>query len=259
MTAPKRVADGKDASGLNIPDLMHELAPFEPLFGPVGGLKKLGGKWLPERMHRILANHDFVSAVRRIANHLTVRSTEQRASALLAFLAVLATLERGSYRKAWAKLWVKGTCKSWKALKDFPKKLEGMAEELERLNASYFFAPEHCGKADFVKQNLYKLPEVVQERLYELPESMRLYAEALEVQIETVPGLTAHFFPRGPLAPLDGAFQLSRFLKVLTGRYHDKEAAELLNAAAIALGKEPHWDALKIAQARSRRKKKSKS
>jgi len=56
----------------------------------------------------------------------------------------------------------------------------------------------------------------------------------------------------------DPLLRLSEVAEMATGKWHDREVADLLNAAALALDKESQFDAMTIAQARSRRKKKPK-
>jgi hypothetical protein len=46
-------------------------------------------------------------------------------------------------------------------------------------------------------------------------------------------------------------------MKFLTGTYHDQEVSELLNTVANALCEEKQFDAIDIAQARSRRRRRT--
>jgi hypothetical protein len=64
-------------------------------------------------------------------------------------------------------------------------------------------------------------------------------------------------------APLDGRGLRSKSLArvsatvwLFTGKYHDREVADLLNAAALALGQKADFDAPEFAKARLRHKSK---
>jgi hypothetical protein len=84
----------------------------------------------------------------------------------------------------------------------------------------------------------------------QLPVLMKIYAQALRERNAAVSAAT----PRSGSS--EGLFQLSETMKFLSGTYHDQEVSELLNATAIALGENREFDALAIAQVRSRFKKK---
>lgn len=221
----------------------------EPPPGQPETLEEQARKWLHGRMNRVLADRDFARAVREIAKSLKLPFPERALSLFLAFLAVHVMAGRGAHRKGWEVLWAAGAGKTWKALKEFPGRLRGMADEVERLNASPFFAP-----AQYVNAKTLKA-EIVKKRFYQLPGIMRVYAAALEAHIERVP----QAFPPRPRGHPPALFDLSEAVKVVTGRYCDRQVADLLNASASALGEEKQFDALSIAQARSRRRKKAKT
>lgn len=110
-----------------------------------------------------------------------------------------------------------------------------MADTIKSLNKDFFGISEAC--VNPLLDNFYGLPTVLQS-----------YAETLGRQMARIPNA----FP----APRRGkrVSELSSFTVMVTGRFRDKEVAELLNGAASALDKEQqaHFDALTIAQARSR-------
>jgi hypothetical protein len=144
-----------------------------------------------------------------------------------------AILERG---------WASKTGKAWKALRDFPRQLENMAEEVARINRGdpLFFA-RRC-RNDLERRDLETLRRICRQ----LPDMMRSYAAALRERNTAV--TTA--------SPRNGRFvallSLSGVVNTLTGAYHDKDIAALLDAAATALGEKAQFDALSIAQTRYR-------
>jgi hypothetical protein len=177
-------------------------------------------------------------------------------SPLLVSLAILAVSPHRMNRASWETLWTYTTGKtskerkSWKALKDFPGRIEGMAHEIELVNGSKFFAP-----ATFVNA---KTPQaqIVRRRFEKLPGIMRLYAKGLRQQIQRVPVLSAKAIPPIQRGGDDTLVSVSSVIKIITGKWLDKQGAALLNAAAVALGVERQFDALTITQARFRWKKK---
>jgi hypothetical protein len=180
------------------------------------------------------------------------------AGPLTAFVC-LAVSPRGQYRRSWEKLWTLETGKTWKALKDFPRRLENMADEVERVNSSFFFSPAQIANAKTLKA------EFARKHFNQLPGILHVYAAALEAHIERTPDLTARIFPQSPGGgPSQWVLLLSYTVKQATGKWRDREVAELLNAGARVLGEvrpeqEDRFDALTIAQARARFKKKPKT
>ena len=213
--------------------------------------------WLVEKMICLQKNADFERAVRTITDcqREVTREvkgfTEVIANLLATFACLAVCCNRGAQRKAWEKVWPMDTGKTWKALREFPGRLQGMAKEVEQVIASPIFAA-----ATFTKEKTV-MGEMVRKHLHLLPGTMRLCAMALEAYIVRVPDLTAEAFsaPRGGNEAL---LKLSEVAEMATGKWHDREVAEVLNAAARALGKEREFDALTIAQARSRRRKMKK-
>jgi hypothetical protein len=142
------------------------------------------------------------------------------------------------------RVWASKTGKPWKTLKDFPRQLEEMAEEVKRINRGdrLFFARRRHNDLDRREQ------QILGRNCRQLPDMMRSYAAALKERNAAVATAT----PRG------GRFvairNLSEVVKLLTGTDHDKEVAHLLTVAARALREEYRFDALSIAQVRYRRK-----
>ena len=148
-----------------------------------------------------------------------------------------ATLER---------TWASKTGKTWKALRVFPERLREMADEVERINAGdpMFFARTRHWNVDRYESG--KLRDACEQ----LPELMRSYAKALtdcnEFRVRVTP-------VSGRLKAL---LALSELVKYFTGAYRDKQVSELLNTAANVFEERVQFDALRIAQARSRDRKK---
>ena len=97
---------------------------------------------------------------------------------------------------------------------------------------------------------------LVRKRLGVLPGIMRVYAAGLEAHIARVPGLTAKRYPASRDGQAQWLLLLSYVVKVITGKWMDKEVADLLNATAIILEERREFDAQTVTQLRSRRKKK---
>ena len=143
--------------------------------------------------------------------------------------------------KSREEIWLQGTGESWKVLTGFPKRLEGMADEIENLNRNFFRIPEACVNPTLVN-------------LLEVPIVLRSYAEALRYRTTRI----QKAFPRASRSK-----QLSRIcnlIKETTGK-RDEEIAKLLGDAAKAMGYEdmPGFDALQLAQARYRQTKRRKT
>lgn len=138
--------------------------------------------------------------------------------------------QRRTKRISLEESWAAKTGKTWKALREFPKRIEGMASEIERMNANPFF------------------------RLEGLPTVMRREAEHLEERLRTLPNLHAEAFPR--VSPLDG---LRGLVESWTGQPHAELVAELHHAANAALGaQERQFSEAAVYQARYRAKKRQR-
>jgi hypothetical protein len=200
--------------------------------------------------NRIRTNARFARALKAITDCQKQWMVESDLAGLLAIFAFLAVSpNRRGYRKLREKVWPPETGKTWKVLKGFPDRLRKMAKEVERLNVSVFFAPATHLTA--------KTPqaEVVRRRFEGLPGCLRVYAEYVRRCMERLPAELQAALSWAPKKPLSLLF-LSTMVKAATGKWYDREVAELLNAAAIALDEKGQFDYLTIAQARYRWKKK---
>jgi hypothetical protein len=243
MKATKR----RDSPSSEVPGLVPENRDAGRVQAPSFDQDAMRYIW--ERIDHLEASSRFGKACKAIARLQRDPYQGFDYSFLLAYLACRGVSRQRMSRKTWQKVWTVGTGKTWKSLKDFPKRLRGLADEVERINSSSFFAPR-----EYVNRKTVKAT-IVRGRLSELPGVLRLYATALEQHLCRVPDLIAQSFPPPPRGHSTSIFDLAEFVKGLTGRPHDKEVTELLNAAGEALGEKCDLDALDLAQARSRRKK----
>ena len=190
-------------------------------------------------MDNLLRDHEVrkaLDAVEKAAGHKD-REIKDREIVVWAAVAV----QKPRRRVDWKKLWASGTGKSWKALKEFPERIRKMAAELKTSLCDDVFGQKDA------------------RQFWDLPPSLCDYADWLESQIEKIPVM-------GNRAPRRGTSQwkghLSDRVKALTGRFHDKEVAELLNAVDLALHGEGNGDrgidAQTLADARSRHKKRKR-
>lgn len=181
----------------------------------------------------VQANPDFAKAYQAIAKHQQGQAKGQDLSDSFAVRACLAVLPVPHSRRWREEIWLKATGKSWKALTEFPRRLQKMAGEIESLNANFFSIPVACDNPTLV--NFCQLPTV-----------LRSYAEVLSHRTMRI--------PKGFLSPSRSRrlVELSHFARAMTGRYCDREIADLLNATAIAMGcvNLAGIDALDLAQAR---------
>jgi len=155
-------------------------------------------------------------------------------------------------RKTWEKLWAGGTNKTWKALKDFPKRLRGMADEVKQVSTGTLFDFEVM---PWITEGTVGA-QVFKQRLQQLPGILNLYAASLENMTKRLPTV---FLKHAGVPSRKGrnsqcVLVLSQLVEALTGRFCDQEVASLLNAAACALGESFKIDALDLAQARYRRR-----
>lgn len=209
-------------------------------------------KWLIERVNRARQCQRFENALATITQNQS-EQVRRRGMDLTGSLAAFACLEvskkRGGGKKSFEKLGELGTGKTWKALTEFPERVRRMAREIGQINASPLFAPPIFANADNLKA------QRAREYFKMLPDIMLVYAGGLEAHIKRVPGFLEKSLRRSSGGPSQWLLLLSYTVRVTTDKWRDKEVAELLNATAIALGEKREFDALTIAQARSRFKK----
>jgi hypothetical protein len=233
--------------------------PAPPAQREEQGPEAHAARWLIEREGRVRQSPRFERALKAITDCQKEWPRGGDLAGPLAKFACLAVSPNRLRRSSREKLWSLETGKTWKALKDFPKRLRYMADEVKRVNASLFFSPAQIANAKTLKA------EIVRRRFNQLPGIMHVFAAALEAHIARVPDLTARSFPQSSGGGhSQWVLLLSYTVKLATGKWRDREVAELLNVAARALGEvrpqeEDRFDPLTIAQARSRFKKKPKT
>jgi hypothetical protein len=211
-------------------------------------------QWLQERLSRLGGNGEFRRALQVFRDMPKAHQWSgwtgvvNKSFPQLACLAV----KHDPTRETWNRLYAHGTGKTWKALTEFPRQLRQTAADVERLNRSFSFNPEL-----FLKQE--KLAgRVLLSRCKRLPAMLHFYATIIEQHVKWLPAITREVYP-GAKGFSQCVFFLSGLVKVMTGKFHDREVAGLLTAAALALGESREFDALDLAQARSRRRKKAKT
>jgi hypothetical protein len=147
------------------------------------------------------------------------------------------------------KVWAYGTGKTWKSLNDFPARLRRMAEEVKQVQAGPHFGPDSMinGESPLAKD--------IKRRIRELPLDLGVYATHIELIVKNLPkiNMSGRSLKRKFHEPWTS--QLMEMVRVLTTRYCDREVAELLNSAAIALNEEFAVEPFALAQARRERKK----
>jgi hypothetical protein len=215
--------------------------------------------WLCKRMDRLKKSTEYVRALKKITDRAKVWymefSRERNMPDFFAYLVCAAVTRKRGKRKVWESMWTHQTGKTWRALEEFPARIIKMADEVEQLNKSHFFAPTsyinaRTGEAESVRRRFGQLPGI-----------MHLYADCLRQHIARLPRLTSEVYPSSPQGhPIETA-SLSLFVKCFTGAYLDREVADLLNAASRALGEasesdtEDRFNEFIIAKLRSRRMK----
>jgi hypothetical protein len=117
-----------------------------------------------------------------------------------------------------------------------------MADEIESLNTKFFGVSEACENPTLA--GFHRLPTI-----------LRSYANTLNRRAKGIPKA----FP--PPTRWRWCFRVSDSTNWATGRFRDEEVAKILNDAATAMGYEnmPGFDALQLAQARYRQKKRGKN
>jgi len=151
----------------------------------------------------------------------------------------------GASRDEWEKFWTCDTGKTWKALREFPDRLRRMAEEVEHVNRDRYF-------------NL--LAQKSDSMIAALPATLRACADCYDRLIRELPARTRAFYSHPSHEHPLWVGELSKIVKAITGRYCDREVAELLNAADLVLNPDKEnidkgWDSQTLADLRFRRKR----
>lgn len=217
-------------------------------------LRGRAAKWLVENVNRARRSPQFENALGAITRCITPEFREHGmdlAGTLASFACIEFSKKHGGGKRSLEEMWALGTGKTWKALCEFPERLRRIAKEMNQINETAFFAPAVYVNAKTIQA------EIARKRFEQLPVTVNLYATALEMHTARIPKQWTKMIPPAPRGPSWPVPTLSYTVRVVTGKWHDKEIAELLNAGALALDVKG-WngvDALNIAQARSRWKK----
>jgi hypothetical protein len=204
-------------------------------------------EWIRKKVDQLLRDPEFL----RRLNAITALQDKRRyAFDLSRELTTYACTAVSSHQGRPAFLnhyWARGTGKTWKSLAEFPNRLQRLADEVKCINkADRLFYARRRGR-DLSRFELQRL----EQECIQLPTMLRVYAEALRERNATVTTAT----PRSGSS--EGLFQLSSLVRFLSGAYHDQQLAELLNTVAHVLGEQKQFDAISVAQARSRHRKRT--
>jgi hypothetical protein len=194
----------------------------------------------------------FCDAMEVLKAYQAEPTQKEAFGAMLPYFACLAVPRKGgAKRKTMEKIWASKTGKTWKALKEFPARLGGIADEVEKINKSDLASPLIWMREDEPKARIAK------DHFQRLPGVLRFYAAFLRMLlVEKVPATWERHFPSAPRGHSHSIFHLSQLIKASTGRFHDREVCDLLDAAACALGVDYQFDPTLLAQARSRHARK---
>lgn len=205
-------------------------------------------EWIRKAVERVLINEEVrtkLNAIQRLQDKRLIDFDLSRELTTWACMAFSPHQGRPAFLDEY---WARGTGKTWKVLKEFPERLERIADEVERFNGAdpHFFA-RRKGSNDLSRSALVRL----QKNCMQLPTMIRDYAKALRERNAAVAAAT----PRSGSS--NALIQLTETVKFMTGNYHDREVSEFLNTVADMLDGSKQFDAISIAQVRSRRKKKT--
>lgn len=202
-------------------------------------------EWFRNRVDKLLTCPEVLDSLKALTGLRDERRCGFDLSRELTTYACMAVSPHQGRPEFLNRYWARGTGKTWKALAEFPNRLEKIADDVQTINKAdpHFYARRRGN--DLSRFELLRL----QENCMQLPLMIRDYAKALSERNAAVAAAT----PRSGRS--NGLFQLTEIVKFLTGSYHDQEVSELLNAVANALGEEKEFDAIDVAQARSRRRR----
>jgi hypothetical protein len=228
------------------------------LSGPVPGsfcLKPAISPRMREQIGRLEQNQEYSQARRAILGRVTQPAwrvaldggpAEPDPSLLTTLACAVVFSDRLSRKESLDAMAVEETGKTWKALREFPDRIEGIARAMEKVNAGDLFAPEKQINAEATDAERFR------RCFRDLPNMLRLWAKALKERMKHIRRLdSAVFGDSNPRA------YLQFLIKESTGKPNDQLVANLLNAAAGALGKSYGLDATSLAKARFRRRKSS--
>jgi hypothetical protein len=170
----------------------------------------------------------------------------------LTFFACATIIPSNTSVKLMREVWASMAGKSYKELTSLPRRIEGIAQEIETINQNSLLAPGN----QINKNSSYA--KVARHTIQDLPHVMRVWARALQERFRVMEREARTVFPRH-WKPID---YLQWTIEEGTGRPHDRLVAELLNATDDVLNpakegeqKNPKFNELMLAQQRARRRK----
>lgn len=213
-----------------------------------------------DQQSRLIANNGFSRALAKILNLAQQGHTpaEEGREALLVFVPLAVQRTKPARREDWERTWARDTGKTWKQLTEFSDRLRRIAQEIRGLSRSYCFDPKRAFRPNPL------LPDNTQwafakRQFDKLPTFLEVYACWLEAQVKGISARMKYFYRRAPRRHSGFIHFVSDQVKLMTGNFHDREVADLLNAADRALnpghqGTEDRFDEQTIALLRSRQK-----
>lgn len=222
-----------------------------------------GSNPFQDRQSRLIANDGFSRALAKILNLARKGHTPaaEGREALLVFVPLAVQRMKPARREDWERTWARDTGKTWKQLTEFSDRVRRIAEEIKGLSGSHYFDRKRA----ITEKSL--LPDSTHwefaKRHFELlPMFLEGYACWLEEQVKAISALMKHFYRRAPRKHSGFIRFVSDQVKLMTGKFHDREVADLLNAADRALnpghqGTEDRFDEQTIALLRSRQKRRA--
>lgn len=214
---------------------------------------------------RLKADSECCLALKRILQLARKDYSVARSEEHLVFFVSLAvrnrkrTGERTRFtrKESFERTFAQFTGKTWKQLAEFPNRLRRIAAEVEHLSGSPSFDP-----AQTITSEL-PLAIYAKREFPILPTTLENYANWLEAHVSATSRFIKRFCPQGPQGRYSGfILNVSEEVKLLTGRVCDRQVADLLNAADLALNPDDpdsgtRYDEQGIALLRSRKKRKT--
>lgn len=231
---------------------LYGLGPSSPRSEPSPIIQEEAKKTVRGWVALVNSDRKFCKALDVLKAHQPEPIVKELLGSWLPVLACLAVPRKGGGgKKTLQKIWASESGKTWKALREFPARLRGVADEVERINESDFLSPSTWIRDDETKAR------IVKSHFLRLPGILRVYAAYLhKLLVEKMPATWGRHFPSGPRGHSQSLFYLSHLVKACTGRFHDKDVCDLLDAAACVLGVNYQFDPTLLAQARGRRARK---
>ena len=226
------------------------------LSGPIPGsfgLQPAISQEMREQIARLEQNPKYAEARRDILDRVTQPGwrvaldgslTHPDPSLLTTLACAVVFSDRLTRKESLGGVSIEETGKTWKALREFPERIESVAGEIERVNAGGLFAPEK--QIDTENEQA----ESFRQGFRELPGMLRAWSKTLKERMKVIRRLDTAVF-----GDSDPRKYLQFLVKESTGKPNDPLVANLLNATAQVLDRPYGIDAASLAKARFRRRK----